>query len=111
MSHGHHHEDEIIHIHEPQPCDGEGHQHHHHADGTCCCEQHAKEFHGIDKPMLIRLVLSAALYLAAAKQNVEALAIFTVSNHLLTHESTPARDRERTFDDMARIALETIIQD
>ena len=65
MSHGHHHEDEIIHIHEPQPCDGEGHQHHHHADGTCCCEQHAKEFHGIDKPMLIRLVLSAALYLAA----------------------------------------------
>ena len=54
---------------------------------------------------------AAALYLAAAKQNVEALAIFTVSNHLLTHESTPARDRERTFDDMARIALETIIQD
>ncbi|MCR5446853.1 MAG: purine-nucleoside phosphorylase [Schwartzia sp.] len=54
---------------------------------------------------------AAALYLAAAKQNVEALAIFTVSNHLLTNESTPPRDRERTFDDMARIALETIIQD
>lgn len=51
----------------------------------------------------------AALYLTAAKHHVQALAIFTVSNHLLTNESTPARDRERSFDDMARIALEAII--
>ena len=53
------------HVHETLACDGEGHQHHHHSDGSCCCEQHAKEFHGIDKPMLARLVLSAGLYLAA----------------------------------------------
>ncbi|WP_462331531.1 purine-nucleoside phosphorylase [Schwartzia sp. (in: firmicutes)] len=53
----------------------------------------------------------AALYLAAAKHHIQALAIFTVSNHLLTNESTPPRERERSFDDMALIALEAIIQD
>ncbi len=63
--HQHHHENEADHFHDPLPCDGEGHQHHHHADGSCCCEQHAKEFHGIDKPMLIRLIIAALLYLAA----------------------------------------------
>lgn len=63
MSHQHEHEHE--HFHDPLPCDGEGHQHHHHADGSCCCEQHAKEFHGIDKPMLARLIVSAVLYLTA----------------------------------------------
>ncbi len=73
MSHSNEHDHIHVHEHEndrspgsePLPCDGEGHAHHHHADGSCCCEQHAKEFHGIDKPMLIRLVVSAALYLAA----------------------------------------------
>ena len=65
MSHDHEHHHEHEHFHEPLPCDGEGHQHHHHEDGSCCCEQHAKEFHGIEKPMLIRLIVSALLYLAA----------------------------------------------
>ena len=72
MSHPHeHHEHEHTHSHtydpghEPLECDGEGHAHHHHEDGTCCCEQHAKQFHGIDKPMLIRLIVSAVLYLTA----------------------------------------------
>lgn len=65
MSHDHEHHHEHEHFHEPLPCDGEGHQHHHHEDGSCCCEQHAKEFHGIDRPMLIRLIVSAVLYLAA----------------------------------------------
>lgn len=60
-AHAHDHEE----LHEPLACDGEGHKHHHHADGTCCCEQHAKEFHGIDKPMLIRMIVSAVLYLIA----------------------------------------------
>ena len=60
-AHAHDHEE----LHEPQACDGEGHKHHHHADGSCCCEQHAREFHGIDKPMLVRLIVSAALYLTA----------------------------------------------
>ena len=63
MSHEHEHEHE--HIHEPLSCDGPGHEHHHHEDGSCCCEYHAKEFHGIDKPMLARLIASVLLYLAA----------------------------------------------
>lgn len=65
MSHLDEHETPHAHFHEPLACDGEGHAHHHHADGTCCCEQHAKEFHGIDKPMLIRLIVSVVLYLVA----------------------------------------------
>ena len=68
MSHAHDHEHEgreHIHDNPPLPCDGEGHEHHHHADGSCCCEQHAKEFHGIDKPSLIRLIVAAVLYLSA----------------------------------------------
>lgn len=52
---------------------------------------------------------TAALYLTAAKLRVDALAIFTVSNHLLTGAETTAAERETTFDDMVRIALETAI--
>lgn len=59
LEHAHHHEEYTAH-----ECDGAGHEHHHHADGSCCCEAHAKEFHGIDKPMLIRLIISAVFYLA-----------------------------------------------
>ena len=59
--HEHHHNHEIA---EGRMCDGAGHVHHDHEDGTCCCEEHAKEFHGIDRKMLIRLILSALCYLA-----------------------------------------------
>ena len=52
---------------------------------------------------------TAALYLVAAKFNIEALGVFTVSNHILTGEETTAEERETSFSDMARIALETII--
>ena len=65
MSHREEHLHDHEHEHEELPCDAPGHEHHHHADGSCCCEHHAKEFHGIDKPMLIRLIVSALLYLAA----------------------------------------------
>lgn len=54
---------------------------------------------------------TAALYLVAAQHGVEALGVFTVSNHLLTGEETSAEERETSFDDMARIALETVIAD
>lgn len=53
---------------------------------------------------------SAALYLSAAAANVQALAIFTVSNHLFKMESTSAKEREKDFNDMVKIALETVIQ-
>lgn len=52
---------------------------------------------------------SAALYLTAARRHVQALSIFTVSNHLITGEETTAQEREESFDDMIKIALEAII--
>ena len=54
---------------------------------------------------------TAALYLVAAKYRIEALGIFTVSNHILTSVETSAKERETSFNDMAHIALETIIAD
>lgn len=52
---------------------------------------------------------SAALYLLAAAAQVQGLAIFTVSNNLSTGEEAPAKDRENNFNDMVKIALETVI--
>jgi len=39
----------------------------------------------------------------------QALALFTVSNHLLTGEECTAEERQTTFNDMIHIALETAI--
>ncbi len=56
------------HKHYSQPnthdCDGEGHEHHHHEDGTCCCEHHAKQFHGMSTVMKLRLIVSVILFFA-----------------------------------------------
>ena len=49
---------------------------------------------------------AAELYTLAARYGRRALAILTVSDHLITHEALPAEDRERTFGDMVEIALE-----
>jgi len=46
------------------------------------------------------------LYSLAAKLNVKALAILTVSDSLVTHEESPAEQREQGFSLMAEIALE-----
>jgi purine-nucleoside phosphorylase len=48
---------------------------------------------------------AAELYTLAARHNARALAVLTVSDHLLTHEALPATDRERSFADMVHIAL------
>lgn len=53
---------------------------------------------------------AAALYTIAAKYNKKALAILTISDHILTGEETTAEERERTFDDMMVIALETALE-
>jgi purine-nucleoside phosphorylase len=50
---------------------------------------------------------AAALYTLAAKYNVNALAILTVSDSLVTHEASSAEERQKTFLDMVNIALET----
>jgi len=49
---------------------------------------------------------AAELYTLAARYGVRALGIMTVSDHLLTHEALPSKDRERTFGEMVEIALE-----
>jgi purine-nucleoside phosphorylase len=48
---------------------------------------------------------TAELYTLAARHGVRALAVLTISDHLLTHEALPAADRERSFGDMVEIAL------
>ena len=48
----------------------------------------------------------AELYNLAARHGRRALAVLTVSDHLLTHEALPAEDRERSFGDMVEIALQ-----
>jgi purine-nucleoside phosphorylase len=49
---------------------------------------------------------AAELYTVAARHGARALAILTISDHLLTHESLPSEDRERSFGDMVEVALE-----
>ena len=53
---------------------------------------------------------AAALYTRAAKYGRQALALFTVSDHLLTGEKCTAEERQTTFNDMIKIALETAIE-
>ena len=48
---------------------------------------------------------AAGLYTIAAKYNVKALAILTISDSLVTGEKTTAKEREATFEDMVKIAL------
>ena len=52
---------------------------------------------------------AAELYNLAARHGCRALAVLTVSDHLLTHEALPSSDREKTFGDMVEIALEAAI--
>lgn len=49
---------------------------------------------------------AAELYTVAARLGARALAILTISDHLITHEALPAEDRERSFGAMVEIALQ-----
>lgn len=49
---------------------------------------------------------AAELYTLAARHGCRALAVLTVSDHLLTKEALPAEERERSFGAMVEIALE-----
>lgn len=51
---------------------------------------------------------AAELYTLAAEFNRKALAILTVSDHIITGEVTSAEERQKTFKDMMILALETI---
>lgn len=52
---------------------------------------------------------TAGLYTIAAKYNIKALTILTISDSLVTDEKLSAHDRETTFKDMIQIALAAAI--
>ncbi len=52
---------------------------------------------------------AAALYMNAARLNKNALAICTISDHILTGEELSADERQTSFGEMMEIALETAI--
>jgi purine-nucleoside phosphorylase len=52
---------------------------------------------------------SAALYAVAARFRARALAVLTVSDHILTGERAAALEREQTYSEMVEIALDAAI--
>lgn len=53
---------------------------------------------------------TAALYTIAARERARALAVLTVSDHLVTGEQTTSEERQRTFSQMIQIALDAAVQ-
>ena len=53
---------------------------------------------------------AAALYCIAANLGKRALAICSISDHLVTGEDLPPEDRQATFTTMMKIALETTVK-
>jgi len=53
---------------------------------------------------------TAQLYTLAAKYNVKALTLLTISDSLVTGESTTSEERQLTFNDMIITALETALK-
>ncbi len=52
---------------------------------------------------------ASALYTLAAQHRRRALAICTVSDHIVTGEQTTAQERQETFGDMVHIALDAML--
>ncbi len=53
---------------------------------------------------------ASGLYTEAALARVRALTILTISDSLVTGEATTSAEREKTFTDMMKIALETAVE-
>lgn len=53
---------------------------------------------------------AAALYMNASRLGKNALAICTISDHLLTGEATSSEERQNSFTEMMTLALETAIK-
>ncbi len=51
---------------------------------------------------------AAGLYTLSAQYNREALAILTISDHILTGEETSSEEREKTFNAMMKLALSVL---
>ena len=54
---------------------------------------------------------AAGIYGVAAEQGVRALAVLTVSDHVLRGEQTSSDERQSTFGDMVTIALDALVAD
>ena len=54
---------------------------------------------------------AAGLYAIAAGEGARALAVLTVSDHLVSEEETTSDERERTFGDMITLALDGLVAD
>ena len=52
---------------------------------------------------------ASALYTLAAQHRRRALAVCTVSDHVVTRAQTTAEERERTFADMVEVALTALV--
>jgi len=65
--------------------------------------------HWADFGVLCVEMEAAGLYTIAAKYNVRALAILTVSDSLVTREALPAEEREQSFHSMIELALNTLV--
>lgn len=52
---------------------------------------------------------SSALYTLAAKFRKKALSVLTVSDSIMTGEETSSEEREKTFNQMVEVALETAV--
>ena len=53
---------------------------------------------------------AAALYMNAARYGKNALAVCTVSDHIVTGEATTAEERQNSFTQMMTLALETAVK-
>ena len=54
---------------------------------------------------------AAGLYGIAAERGARALTILTVSDHILQGTEVSSEERQTTFDDMVRVALEALVID
>ncbi len=63
----------------------------------------------VDYGVLAVEMEASALYTLAAQHQARALAICTVSDHIVTGEETSSQEREQTFGDMVEIALEAML--
>jgi len=52
---------------------------------------------------------ATGLFTNAKVTGKNAACILSISDHLITNESTSAQQRQTTFDDMIKIALESIL--
>ncbi len=52
---------------------------------------------------------AAGIYGVAADLNAKALTILTVSDHIIRGEKLSSEDRQKSFNDMMKVALETAI--